>query len=287
MKKLTWLVIVFIFILSFTGCGSSSSSNGTASNAKSSSQDMAPAATSNTANSNAATSSTTASSLNDKKIVYICDLNIATDNVKETQNKIDLKAAELKGYITDEALMDSNGNSTVRIPMENYKAFLDYIDKNCTLKNKKQQSSDVTDAYVDNEARLNNLKLQESQLQELMKKAYSIDDIMKVQAEISKVRGDIESLSGKKKLWDNQVSYSTVNVVIYKNETGIASKELSIIGIGEFGNSIAKGFVASTKTIILVIESILIFVLSNIFYFIIIGGIGFLFYRYYKKHNIK
>ena len=89
----------------------------------------------------------------------------------------------------------------------------------CKQVNSKQvQGQDVTEQYVDLEARLKNLRATEGQFSEIMKKAQKIEEILAVQAQLSQVRGEIESLEGRKKYLDQNVDYSVITLSLSTSE---------------------------------------------------------------------
>ncbi len=74
--------------------------------------------------------------------------------------------------------------------------------------------TDVTMEYVDVEARLLNLQEHEAALRALWDKANSVEDMIKVEGELARVRGEIESLLARKKVLDNQIRLATINLTL-------------------------------------------------------------------------
>lgn len=73
-------------------------------------------------------------------------------------------------------------------------------------------SRDVTEEWVDVEARIKTQKKLEEQYLEILKGASKVDDLLAVQKQLAEVRGEIEKLEGKKRLLDQQIALSTVTV---------------------------------------------------------------------------
>jgi hypothetical protein len=82
------------------------------------------------------------------------------------------------------------------------------------------ESADVTADVVDLDARITNLRAGEVQLQELMDRASTIDDVLKVQRELSSIRGQIEQLTGQRDYLQRQAAHGTL--VVYF-ETPVAA----------------------------------------------------------------
>ena len=56
---------------------------------------------------------------------------------------------------------------------------------------------DVTEQYTDLDSQLRNLEASEAQLLELMKQAGTVEEILKVQQELTNTRGQIEQIKGQ------------------------------------------------------------------------------------------
>lgn len=270
MKKIL-CILMLIIVLVFTGCGSSKGSS--SSNAA---PEQSKAAYGNSADY---TSSTEASE--SKKIIN-CQIQITVDNLVNTSNEIETMAKNMGGYIENSEVNDYDCYSTVRIPYNNFDSFISLIEKKYEIKDKRIDSTDITEQYVDNDARLKNMKAQEAQMLEVYKKANTVEDILKVQSQLTEIRGNIESLEAKKKLWDRQVQYTTIKISIDKKQV-ISSGRVIIISGNDFAKSVSKGFINSVLYFVLAIEHIFIFLISNIILLAIIAGVLFVIYKKYKK----
>jgi hypothetical protein len=86
---------------------------------------------------------------------------------------------------------------------------------------------DVTGEYVDVYQRLKNKKSVEKQYLELLKKAYSVNDVIYVTENLRRVQEEIEASIGRLKLLDDQADYSTLSLTItYRGKTEIAKDTL-------------------------------------------------------------
>jgi hypothetical protein len=74
------------------------------------------------------------------------------------------------------------------------------------------QTQDVSGQVVDLAARITNLQVTERALQEIMVKATRIADVLAVQAELTRVRGDIEQATAEKAHLQEQAAFSTLSV---------------------------------------------------------------------------
>lgn len=279
-KKLLLILIVIMFVV-ISGCKKMDTSN--------KSSGVAPAVkTEYTMNESDSYTSLDKTSQNiipqDKKIIQNFQVSILAEDVKNTANEIENKAKSLGGYTEMEEIMDYNSNASIRIPSQNADIFIEYLEKTFEVTSKNKSIEDITDVYIDNDARLKNLRAEESQVLDILKKANTVDEILKVQSELYKIRGEIEVLESRKKNWDRQVDYSTIKLSIIKKEI-VSDKKIKILNSSEFFSSMWKGFRNTFMTTVLSLQRIVIFLFSNIIPIGILGGLIYIGYRVYFKRK--
>ncbi|TVR41413.1 MAG: DUF4349 domain-containing protein [Cryomorphaceae bacterium] len=125
------------------------------------------------------------------------------------------------GYITsDETSKSLNRLSTtleVRIPSEQFGGFLERVSDHVTRFDTRHISArDVSEEYVDVEARLKTKKDLETRYLELLSKAVTISEMLEIEHQIGLLRAEIESMEGRLKYLDNRVSYSTLSITYYE-----------------------------------------------------------------------
>lgn len=101
---------------------------------------------------------------------------------------------------------------TVRVPADKYAAFVDEAAKLGRVLWQGENTSDVTQQHVDLSARLTNLRAQEVRLREFFAKAKNVTEMLQIEAELSRVRGDIESMAAQVAYLERQASMATVNI---------------------------------------------------------------------------
>jgi hypothetical protein len=109
----------------------------------------------------------------------------------------------------------------IRVPQEQLETSLDFLAKLGTVQRRTLTAEDVTDQLVDNEARLRNLRKQESTLLKIMERSGSVGDVLKVANELSNVRQNIERLDAQLKSLRSRVAYSTITLTLEEAIAGI------------------------------------------------------------------
>jgi ABC-type multidrug transport system permease subunit len=75
---------------------------------------------------------------------------------------------------------------------------------------------DVTEQYVDIQARLKTKYELEQRFLSLIKKAKNVEEVLSVEAQLSQVRYEIESMEGKMRSLNDRIAFSTLNVSFYQ-----------------------------------------------------------------------
>lgn len=169
-----------------------------------------------------------------------------------------------------------NITMTIRIPSGNSDGFIEYIGSYGTITRISQDKNDITSQYQDIEMRLETLYVQENTYLELLEKASSIDEVLKINDYLSNVRYEIESYETRIKNYDLLVNYDTVTITIYEVEKETPTSTPSIL------QSIKDVFTASLTGIVNILRTIVIFILGNVLYILLVLALLFGFYKLVK-----
>jgi hypothetical protein len=103
----------------------------------------------------------------------------------------------------------------IRVPAAQFDATLKDIRATAgEVMAEKVSGKDVTEEYIDLEARLRTQRALEAQLLDIMKSAREVSDAISVQKELMNVRTDIERVEGRRRFLESQSSLSTINVTL-------------------------------------------------------------------------
>lgn len=179
------------------------------------------------------------------KIIKTANLRFPSDNLEESYTSIQMAITQYKAYIQN----DNSGknyntiyrNITIRIPNANFDAFINEISKGVTYFDRKEISAqDVTEEFVDIEARLKAKKVLEARYLELLKKATKVSEMLEIESSLSAIREEIEAKEGRIKYLENQVGMSTISIEMYTEK---ASGSGTTVSYGsKMWNKIKGGF---------------------------------------------
>ncbi len=152
----------------------------------------------------------------DRKIISTAQLQLEVDNVPSAFNKIMNITQEHGGFITSSSVYGygerKTGEVTVRVPQKDFYTAIEQIGALGMIKSRDISGQDVTEEYIDTNARLDNLKKQETRLQEILKMANTVKDVLDVERELERVRGEIERLTGRMNYLNQSIEMSTISV---------------------------------------------------------------------------
>ena len=106
---------------------------------------------------------------------------------------------------------------TIRIPSEEFDGLLADVSAGVTHFDKREiRALDVTAEFVDVEARLKTKKETELRYRELLTQAKTVEEILKIEEQVDKLRAELESTEGRLRLMKDRESYSTLGVSFYE-----------------------------------------------------------------------
>ena len=213
-----------------------------------------------------------------RKLIKTGEVEFESENIIETRKDIFEAIKKCKGYASSDKEYKSSDEIsnalTIRVPTENFDILLNEITNGVTKFDRKEiEIKDVTAEFVDIEARLKTKKDLENRYLEILKKANTVTEILEVEKQIGNLRSDIESVEGRLKFLNNQVSFSTLNVRIYE----------TISEQTEFGKKFKTGFKNGWENLIL----FFVFLVNIWPFILIIIGFVILIKIWRKKKELK
>lgn len=114
----------------------------------------------------------------------------------------------------DGGLESSPGRASLvaRVPSGELEGFFEDLEQVGTVRHANITSDDITENYVDTESRLRNLTAQELRYLDILEQADNVDEVLRVENELWRLRGEIETLQGRLQNWDRMVEMATANV---------------------------------------------------------------------------
>ena len=103
----------------------------------------------------------------------------------------------------------------LRVPAADMDELVSWLEREFEIVQLDINSADVTEEWVDLEARLKNTRRTEARLQEILGHGTgNLADVLAVERELSRVRGEIEAAEARYRVLDNQVSLATLSLSV-------------------------------------------------------------------------
>ncbi len=184
----------------------------------------------------------------ERKLIKNAFLQYETKDLAKTHADINDAVKKWNGYLAnDEEQKYYNRYANVleiRLPAAHFDEFLAEITKGIARFDEKSINvTDVTEQFVDLEARLKTKKELEKRYLALLAKANTVTEILEIEREIAQLRGDIEAMEGRFKLLKNQISFSTIRVEFYVTTVEVYEED-------SLGQKIATNFIRGWNGII-------------------------------------
>lgn len=176
----------------------------------------------------------------DRKLVKTGYLNIVVDKVAKTKTEIEKICKEYDAYVSSETQNTFDERleyeQVIRVPAASFDVFVQKLETLASnVKNKNIQTSDVTEEFIDKEARIKTKKELEIRYREILKQASEVSDILSIESQLNQVRADIESMEGRLNYLRSQVAFSTLTLSFYEPigaEFGFGSKTVAAFSNG-------------------------------------------------------
>jgi hypothetical protein len=159
----------------------------------------------------------------DRKIIYTATMVVVVKDLEEVIPRVEsLVAAHKDAFIARSEISGDAGSRrtatfTLRVPIDALQASRDILLSLGSVERNALDSQDVTEEYVDVQARLKNFKEQEDKLSELLKekrKEEKLEDIIKVSDRIAEVRRDVERVQGRLNYLSTMTTLATINLTL-------------------------------------------------------------------------
>jgi hypothetical protein len=130
----------------------------------------------------------------------------------------------------------------LRVPSRSYERALDSLRDVGRIETQTESSQEVSEEFVDLEARARHLRAVELQLLELLDRARTVAAALAVQSQLNGVQLELEQVRGRLRFLENQTSFATISLSIRERGT-VAASEDGGWGIVEAWRDGAEAFV--------------------------------------------
>jgi len=146
--------------------------------------------------------------LDRRVVIYNAGFRIVVKDVHEAIKSTEQIANSVGGYVQS----IKNDRIVIRVPVKQYQTVVARVEALGQVVERELEARDVTEDFVDLQARLQNGLNVRKRLEALLEKAETVEAALAVEKELKRVNEEIERLQAKLELIRNRVAYSTISV---------------------------------------------------------------------------
>jgi hypothetical protein len=155
--------------------------------------------------------------LTQRKLVRKATLDLVVEDVASVRTRCEALAAQRGGFVQSVGATRYGGAQHVqlvlRVPKEQLDAVLEVVRGLGAVQSEQQAVDDVTQKFVDVDARLRNMSRTEQRLLGLLdERASGLGDVLAVERELARVREEHETLSAQMRALEEQIGLSTITL---------------------------------------------------------------------------
>ena len=153
-----------------------------------------------------------------RRVIYTGGLTVLSPDPDGAIDAARTVAEEAGGYVASV----KGQRIVLRVPAAKFDATMSVLAELGLVTDRQIDAADVTEQMVDLEIRLDNLEVLRKRMQALLEKADKVEDALKIEKELGRLTGEIESIKGRLRLLNDRVALSTITVT-FNTPAGTAS----------------------------------------------------------------
>ena len=209
-------------------------------------------------------------------IIRTAQLSLITKEFDKARANVEAILKRHRGYVGEMKVGSAAGSgrtltAMLRVPSDQLDATMAEMKALGRVDSESQNGQDVTSQYVDLEARLANARNTSQRLTDLLRnRTGKLSDVLEVEQELDRVRGEIEQMEAERKAMANQVTFATLNATIteeYQSQLQVVPPSTAT----RLGNAAVEGYRSMVEGVV----GMAVFLLSSIPTLLIWGAILF------------
>ena len=181
------------------------------------------------------------------------ELQIIVKDFSAVRGELDSVLARHQGYAANLSVSNTDNtaralSASLRIPAPQLAAALNELKSLGRVTGEAQSGEEVTSQHADLVARIKNSRETEFRLQDILRnRTGKVSDILEVEQEIARVRGEIEQMESELKTLNHRVDFATINLTINEEYKAKVSGSAPAIGI-RLHNATVAGFQSAASS---------------------------------------
>jgi len=201
-----------------------------------------------------------------RKVIYDATIDLVVQSVDEAVGRVGELVEQSGGYIAEQNMVGSPGSKRsqrwrIRVPIDRFESFVASVSALGELERFDRKSQDVTAEFYDLDARVKNKKVEEQTLQKILEeRSGQLEDVLKVEVELSRVRGEIEQLQGRLRVLENLSALATLTLNVRERET----YEPPAPVVADFPTQVARAWGDSVRSLVNLGKAVTLIVVGQV-----------------------
>lgn len=152
-----------------------------------------------------------------RKVIRNANMLIEVKSLPAAQSEVERLVSESGGLTAQVTVREKENPPWAQyllwIPAGRLDSVLESLKKLGDVEHLESAIEDITEQYFDQETRIKNLQRQEERLLKLYDRdTVKMEELLRVEQEIARVRTEVEQMQGRQRLWDRKIQYSTLSL---------------------------------------------------------------------------
>lgn len=206
-----------------------------------------------------------------RRVIRTAQVSLEVDDLDDAASRLTRIAESAGGFVAGSSYVQSGtpeGSFVLRVPSPRFADVLSQVETLGHVLQRRLSGQDVTEEYVDLQARIRNLERYEQRLLAFVDRAAKVSDLLAIEQELARVRGEIEMLTGRMRYLDRQVDLATIDVSAREKAKPASS-------FWNFDDTLAKirnAFLATIRQLLRAAEALVIAVSALVPVVVLVGA---------------
>jgi hypothetical protein len=177
-------------------------------------------------------------------------LSVPRNEFDKVVDQARLLADSSGGFVVESSASQSGdegrlvtGSLVIRVPEQSYARVMERLSGLGRVEGREEAGQDVSQEFVDLEARVRHLEAVEAQLLSLLDDTNTVSEALTVQSQLNQVQLDLEQARGRLQYLDDQVAFATISVDVRERQVVAAAADGGPWSIVDAWGTAARGFV--------------------------------------------
>lgn len=286
-KTLLVLAVLAVMLMSITSCGSINSSykeSQSTSELGSVRTEAVPQAA-DTSYSGGEAAKTNQVTVAERKVSNNWRFKIEVQDSRQANSAISQEVEKLGGYLASSSMVVQDdqikASLSIKVPTAKAPDMISYLENSGKVLEQSKTSNDVSDEYYDTDARLKVMVKEEERLLNLLEtRAATIQELLAVEKEITRVRGEREALQARMNRLNNMVDYTTFAITLEENKTSLQTPK------GTMGKA-GQVFLSSLNQLVKLLYTLFLVLVASLPFLIVLLAIAYLIIKILRRRKNK